>query len=101
MMMAVSFQNGLVATAEDNGRVGGFGDAVARLLRDHDIDTPVRTFGLEQRFLEHGERGKLLDAQGLTSQHLARQITELVARLTPELAVTGEGHRVADEDQPA
>ena len=94
-------QHGLVATAEDNGRVGGFGDAVARLLRDHDIDTPVRTFGLEQRFLEHGERGKLLAAQGLTPQHLARQITELVARLTPELAVTGDGHRAADEDQPA
>jgi 1-deoxy-D-xylulose-5-phosphate synthase len=94
-------QYGLVATAEDNGRVGGFGDAVARLLRDHDIDTPVRTFGLEQRFLEHGERGKLLDAQGLTPQHLARQITELVARLTPELSVTGDGHRAADEDQPA
>ncbi|HXZ63401.1 MAG TPA: 1-deoxy-D-xylulose-5-phosphate synthase, partial [Streptosporangiaceae bacterium] len=71
---------GLVATVEDNGRVGGFGDAVARLLRDHDIDTPVRTFGLEQRFLEHGERSQLLEAQGLTAQHLARRITEIVAR---------------------
>src|SRR6185437_14674032 len=26
----------LVVTVEDNGIVGGFGDAVARLLRDHD-----------------------------------------------------------------
>ena len=25
---------------------GGFGDAVARLLRDHDVDVPVKTFGL-------------------------------------------------------
>jgi 1-deoxy-D-xylulose-5-phosphate synthase len=78
-------QHGLVATVEDNGRVGGFGDAVARLLRDNDIDTPVRTFGLDQAFLEHGERAQLLDAQGLTPQHLARQITELVARRVPQL----------------
>jgi 1-deoxy-D-xylulose-5-phosphate synthase len=79
-------QHGLVVTVEDNGRVGGFGDAVARLLRDNDIDTPVRCFGLEQQFLEHGERAQVLDAQGLTPQHLARQITEIVAQRAPDLA---------------
>jgi 1-deoxy-D-xylulose-5-phosphate synthase len=79
-------QHGLVVTVEDNGRVGGFGDAVARMLRDNDIDTPVRCFGLEQQFLDHGERGQVLDAQGLTPQHLARQITEIVARRAPDLA---------------
>jgi 1-deoxy-D-xylulose-5-phosphate synthase len=83
-------QHGLVATVEDNGRVGGFGDAVARMLRDNDIDTPVRTFGLNQAFLEHGERGQLLDAQGLTPQHLARRITELVAGRVPQLADEGQ-----------
>jgi 1-deoxy-D-xylulose-5-phosphate synthase len=77
---AAAREYGLVATVEDNGRVGGFGDAVARMLRDSDVDTPVRTFGLEQSFLDHGERGQVLDAQGLTAQHLARQLTELVAR---------------------
>jgi len=79
-------QYGLVATVEDNGRVGAFGDAVARMLRDNDVDTPVRTFGLDQSFLEHGERAELLDAQGLTAQHLARRITEFVARSSPALA---------------
>jgi 1-deoxy-D-xylulose-5-phosphate synthase len=76
---------GLVVTVEDNGRVGGFGDAVARLLRDEDVDTPVRTFGLPQEFLEHGERADLLDDAGLAPQHIARIITELVARRTPSL----------------
>ena len=75
----------LVVTVEDSGRVGGVGDAVARLLRDHDVDTPVRTFGLAQQFLEHGERGALLEDQGLSPQQLARVITEMVARRTPEL----------------
>ncbi len=70
----------LVAVVEDNGRVGGFGDAVARLLRDHDVDMPVKTFGLPQEFLSHGTREEILDEVGLTPQHLARQITEAVLR---------------------
>jgi 1-deoxy-D-xylulose-5-phosphate synthase len=83
-------QHALVVTVEDNGRVGGFGDAVARVLRDSDVETPVRTFGLDQVFLEHGERAQLLDAQGLTPQHLARRITELVAGRAPQLADEGQ-----------
>jgi 1-deoxy-D-xylulose-5-phosphate synthase len=73
----------LVAVAEDNGRVGGVGDAVARLLHDHDVDTPVKTFGLPQRFLAHGDRSEVLEETGLTPQHLARRLTEAVARRAP------------------
>jgi len=76
----------LVVTVEDNGRAGGFGDAVCRLLRDVGVDTPVRTFGLPQEFLTHAKREEILEEVGLVPQHLARRITEAVARLTPELA---------------
>ncbi len=82
----------LVAVVEDNGRAGGFGDAVCRLLRDHDVDVPVKTFGLPQEFLDHGSRPDILAAAGLTPQHLARQITEAVARRTPGQA----GHAASD-----
>jgi len=75
----------LIVTIEDNGTVGGFGDAVARYLREKDIATPIRTFGLPQRFLAHGERGEVLAEAGLTSQRLARAVTEAVAGLTPDL----------------
>jgi 1-deoxy-D-xylulose-5-phosphate synthase len=85
-------QHRLVVTVEDNGRVGGFGDAVARLLRDHDVDVPVKTFGLPQEFLSHGTREEVLEEAGLTSQQLARQITEAVARRTPA--------EVHDEPEP-
>jgi 1-deoxy-D-xylulose-5-phosphate synthase len=76
----------LVVTVEDNGRVGGFGDAVCRLLRDAGVSTPVQTYGLPQEFLVHGKREEILEQAGLVPQHLARQITEAVALLTPELA---------------
>jgi 1-deoxy-D-xylulose-5-phosphate synthase len=75
----------LVAVVEDNGRVGGFGDAVCRLLRDHDVDTPAKTFGIPQEFLAHGDRNQILDDLGLTPQHVARQVTEAVAKRIPEL----------------
>ncbi|MEV0583512.1 1-deoxy-D-xylulose-5-phosphate synthase [Nonomuraea sp. NPDC050310] len=70
----------LVAVVEDNGRVGGVGDAVARMLRDADVDVPVRTFGIPQRFLDHAKRAAILGQIGLTGQDLAREITEAVAR---------------------
>jgi len=54
-------------------------------LRDAGVDTPMRTFGLPQEFLEHGKREEILADAGLVPQHLARGITEAVARLTPEL----------------
>ncbi|MFC4531876.1 1-deoxy-D-xylulose-5-phosphate synthase [Sphaerisporangium dianthi] len=69
----------LVAVVEDNGRVGGVGDAVARLLRDAGVDVPVRTFGIPQRFLDHAKRPKILAEVGLTGQDLAREITGAVA----------------------
>jgi 1-deoxy-D-xylulose-5-phosphate synthase len=81
----------LVATVEDNGLVGGFGDAVARLLRDHDVQTPVKIFGLPQQFLDHGDRGAILADAGLDAQQLARLITEAVAHRTPELAHDPQG----------
>jgi 1-deoxy-D-xylulose-5-phosphate synthase len=75
----------LVVTLEDNGTVGGFGDAVARYLRDTGVATPIRTFGLPQSFLAHGERNEVLARAGLTPQRLARAVTEAVAGLTPDL----------------
>jgi 1-deoxy-D-xylulose-5-phosphate synthase len=84
-LAAAAAAHRLVVTVEDNGTAGGFGDAVARYLRDADIATPVRTFGLPQRFLEHGERAEVLAEVGLTPQQLARSVTEAVARLTSDL----------------
>ncbi len=85
-LVAAARAHRLVVTVEDNGRVGGFGDAVCRLLRDNDVDTPARTFGLPQEFLEHGERSQILEDLGLAPQHLARAITEFVAQRTLDFA---------------
>ncbi|WP_062429403.1 1-deoxy-D-xylulose-5-phosphate synthase [Herbidospora daliensis] len=70
----------LVAVVEDNGRVGAVGDAVSRLLRDHDIDVPVRNFGLAQEFLNHAKRPKILADAGLTAIDLAGELADALRR---------------------
>jgi 1-deoxy-D-xylulose-5-phosphate synthase len=88
----------LVVVVEDNGRVGGLGDAVARLLRDHDADVPVKTFGLPQEFLAHGTREEILEEAGLTAQQLALRITEAAARRSADEAL--DAQEAAPERRP-
>jgi 1-deoxy-D-xylulose-5-phosphate synthase len=99
-VVAAARQHRLVAVAEDNGRSGGFGDAVSRLLRDRDVDVPVKTFGLPQAFLTHGSREEILDAAGLSPQHLARQLTEAVARRGPASTASPESQASTPERLP-
>ena len=69
----------LVVTVEDNGIAGGFGDAVARALRQAEVHTPMITFGLSQEFLTHDTRPGILEQAGLTGRHIARTVTEAVS----------------------
>jgi 1-deoxy-D-xylulose-5-phosphate synthase len=68
-----------VVTIEDNGRVGGCGAAIAQTLRDAGVTTPVRDFGIPQRFLDHAKRAAVLADIGLTGQGLARDVIEMIA----------------------
>jgi 1-deoxy-D-xylulose-5-phosphate synthase len=69
----------LVVTVEDNSRVGGVGSTVAQLLRDADVDVPVRDFGIPQTFLDQGKRPEVMADIGLSAQDLARKVVEMVA----------------------
>jgi len=73
----------LVVTVEDNVRVGGVGSAIAQALRDADVRTPLRDFGIPPRFLDHANRGTVLEQVGLTGQRIAHEIVGLVAGLKP------------------
>jgi 1-deoxy-D-xylulose-5-phosphate synthase len=70
----------LVVTIEDNGRAGGCGTMIAQALRDGGVQTPLRDFGVPQRFLEHAKRAAVLQEIGLTGQEVAREITEQLTR---------------------
>jgi 1-deoxy-D-xylulose-5-phosphate synthase len=83
----------LVVTVEDNGIAGGFGDAVARMLRQAAVLTPVIPFGLPQEFLTHDTRPGILEQAGLTGQHVARSVTEAVSGRGSQDAMIGSSRR--------
>jgi 1-deoxy-D-xylulose-5-phosphate synthase len=75
-LVALAEQHKLVVTVEDSGRHGGFGSALATVLRDAECDVPLRDLAVPQDFHEHGTRDQVLDRVGLTAQDVARRITE-------------------------
>ena len=74
-------QHRLVVSVEDNGVVGGCGSVLLQTLNEERVDTPVRLFGIPQRFLDHAKRAAILEQIGLTPQVLARRIVEDVTAL--------------------
>jgi 1-deoxy-D-xylulose-5-phosphate synthase len=72
----------LVATVEDNVRVGGFGAMLALGLRDASLEVPVVNLGLPKRFLAQGKRVEVLADSGLTAAQVACELTERMATLS-------------------
>jgi 1-deoxy-D-xylulose-5-phosphate synthase len=70
----------LVVTVEDNGRAGGFGDAVGRALREAGTDADLLTLGLRQEYVQVGERDRLLAEQGLDCAGIATAIRTRLRR---------------------
>ncbi|HEV7472175.1 MAG: 1-deoxy-D-xylulose-5-phosphate synthase [Pseudonocardia sp.] len=81
VLVGLAQQHRLVVTVSDAGRHGGFGSALADVLRSNEVDVPQRDVALPQEFLEHGSRGDVLAAVGLTAQDVARRVTEWASAL--------------------
>lgn len=82
----------LVITLEDSGIAGGIGCGISQKLRAAGVFTPLREFGVAQRFLDHGSRRDLLQEMELTPQDIARTATELVLRGAPGLDSRAPNH---------
>lgn len=68
-------KTGRVVTAEEAQIAGGFGGAIAELLSEK-LPTPLKRFGMYDRFGESGQPSELLDHFGLTAEHLSKRIKE-------------------------
>jgi 1-deoxy-D-xylulose-5-phosphate synthase len=64
-------------TVEDNTRTGGVGSRLSQLLRDSNVDVPVRDCGLPHGFLEHGKRSDVQQAAGLSVAAVSHHLGEL------------------------
>ena len=66
-----------VMTVEDNTRACGVGARLSQLLRDANVDVPVRDVGLPQAFLEHGKRSDVAQSAGLSPAAIVHELTTL------------------------
>lgn len=70
-------RTGRVVTAEEAQIAGGFGGAVAELLAEK-LPTPLKRYGMQDRFGESGAPDDLFDYFGLTPEKLAESIKTFV-----------------------
>ncbi|KAA9153335.1 1-deoxy-D-xylulose-5-phosphate synthase [Amycolatopsis acidicola] len=83
-LVELAQQHRLVVTVEDSGRHGGFGSALAAVLRDAECDVPLRDLAVPQQFHELGSRDEVLARVGLTAQDVARRVTGWASNLLLE-----------------
>ncbi len=68
----------LIVTLEEGSLIGGFGEAVLEFLENQPGAFPrIRTFGIPDRFIEHGKREVLLDLVGLSASKIFDEIMTL------------------------
>ena len=79
LILRLARATGTLVTIEDGVAAGGFGSAVAELLRTHDLhDVRLRIIGLPDIFVEHGAPAILRELYGLSSAHVKEVVRELV-----------------------
>jgi 1-deoxy-D-xylulose-5-phosphate synthase len=84
-LAALAARHRLVITIEDNGLTGGVGAQISHELRQAGVDTPLRSFGIEQRFLDHAKRAAILGDLGLTPGDIALHVHRTLSRPHPQL----------------
>ncbi|HUP09612.1 MAG TPA: transketolase C-terminal domain-containing protein, partial [Caldimonas sp.] len=63
-----------IVTVEEGSAMGGAGGAVLEALAAAQIEVPVLTLGLPDRFVEHGDPGRLLASCGLDAAGIEAQV---------------------------
>ena len=79
MLDKISRQFSMVITIEEGSLEGGFGQAVLYALNERNFDGKVHHLGIPDEFVEHGDRRRLLNELGLTSERIAETVSKLAA----------------------
>ena len=74
LMRQLADRHDLLVTIEDHAQLAGFGSAVLESLEG--APARVLRLGIPDRFVDHGQRGKLLDEVGLSPGQVAARIIE-------------------------
>ena len=76
LLARIAADHAAIVTIEENAIAGGAGSAVAEALAALDLQRPLHSIGIPDRFIEHGSRDDCLAAAGLDAASLARNVTQ-------------------------
>lgn len=65
-----------IVTVEEGATMGGAGSAVGEALAAAGVTSPLLHLGLPDRFIDHGDPGKLLALCGLDAAGIERSVLE-------------------------
>lgn len=88
LILSWAARTGRVVTVEEHVVQGGFGSAVLEALARAGLRVPVRTLGIPDEYVPHGERGQWLEHYGLTPAGVAASARSLAG--ARQVAVGGE-----------
>ena len=74
-MAELARSHDLLVSVEEHAVMGGAGSAVAESLASQGIAAALLQLGLPDHFVDHGDQFKLLAAEGLDAEGIARSIT--------------------------
>ncbi len=83
LVLDLAASHDLIVTLEENARDGGAGSAVAEALADRHPPTPILHLGLPDRFVEHGDRPRLLAGAGLDADSILSAIRRRLGGTPP------------------
>jgi len=71
-------ESDIIVSIEENTLIGGFGSSISEYLSAKNIKKTLLRFGLPDKFIEQGERKKLLEKYGLSSKKIVEKIEEFL-----------------------
>ncbi|TWU08522.1 1-deoxy-D-xylulose-5-phosphate synthase [Stieleria varia] len=81
MVRDVTEDGRFVVTLEEGCKMGGFGSAFLECANEQCLDTRgIRCVALPDHYIQHGERGQLLDENGLSGSAIAETCREMAYR---------------------
>jgi len=79
LLLEVARSHEAIVTLEEGAVAGGAGSAVLEALQAARLPLPVLQLGLPDRFIEHGDHGKLLSGLGLDAAGIERSVQAWLA----------------------
>lgn len=79
LVVQVAQETGAITTVEEHSVLGGLGGAVAEVI-SHAAPVPLERIGIEDRFAESGQPNELLEKYGLSVEHIASVVQQVVSK---------------------